>query len=142
MALVRAPAAGDGAALRAGFAALAGRLDAVLLCRAEQPLLNAQDLADLIGAYKKRPGGHGVVPCVDGRRGNPLLVEYAACAALLKAGDDLLNDDMPAAVSGSMTRFETANDHFLVDLATTADIGALEQRLGMRLRPAAVVERV
>ena len=59
---------------RLGLAALAGRLDAVIVALADQPLLNAQDITALIGAWKKRPEGVQVVhPEVGGQRGNPVI---------------------------------------------------------------------
>jgi molybdenum cofactor cytidylyltransferase len=55
------PDAGQVSSQRVGLAALTGKLDAVLVALADQPLLNAQDITALIGAYKKRPAGTSVV---------------------------------------------------------------------------------
>ncbi|MDP4732770.1 MAG: nucleotidyltransferase family protein, partial [Limnohabitans sp.] len=68
------PDAGQISSLRLGLQALSPKLDAVLVALADQPLINSQDINDLIGAYKKRPGGMQVVqPTVDGLPGNPVM---------------------------------------------------------------------
>ena len=61
------PEDGQVSSQRIGLAALAGKLDAVLVVLADQPLINAQDITALIGAWKKRAEGVAVVhPEVNG----------------------------------------------------------------------------
>lgn len=116
--------------IRAGLAALAGPFNAVLVGRANQPLLNAQDLQALIGAFKKTAPAAGIVPRVNGRLGMPQLLAWHTCEAALAE---------PAGAAGSMlaatslTGFDTDNDHYTVAIDSPADIAALETRLGMRL---------
>ena len=62
-------AAGQQGSVRVGLAALGGAFDAVIVMPADQPLIGASDLTELIGAFKKRPAGHVVVPVVNGQRG-------------------------------------------------------------------------
>src|SRR5262245_30551472 len=69
---------GQMTSVRAGLAALHGPFDAVLICLGDQPLINAQDIQGLIGAYKKRDRGDVVVPRVRGQRGNPIIFDWAA----------------------------------------------------------------
>ena len=54
--LVRNPSPDDGQAssVRIGLQALSPRLDAVIVALADQPLIDAQDIVALIGAFKKR----------------------------------------------------------------------------------------
>jgi molybdenum cofactor cytidylyltransferase len=66
-----AHADGQQGSVRVGLAALSGSFDAVIIMPADQPLIGASDLTELIGAFKKRPAGHVVVPVVNGQRGNP-----------------------------------------------------------------------
>ncbi len=54
------PDEGQVSSQRLGLAALTGKLDAVIVALADQPLINAQDIGALIGAYKKRPEGAGL----------------------------------------------------------------------------------
>ena len=57
-----AHADGQQGSVRVGLAALSGPFDAVIVMPADQPLIGASDLTELIGAFKKRSAGHVVVP--------------------------------------------------------------------------------
>ncbi len=81
------PSAGQISSLRCGLAALTGKLDAVMIALADQPLIHAQDISDLIGAYKKRPESTQVVyPEYEGQRGNPVIISADVKEAILKDG--------------------------------------------------------
>jgi CTP:molybdopterin cytidylyltransferase MocA len=54
------------------------------------PLIAAGDLTELIGAFKKRPAGHVLVPIVGGQRGNPILLDEEARAQILASGTNQL----------------------------------------------------
>ena len=64
--ITRNPAPDDGQAssVRIGLQALSPRLDAVIVALADQPLIDAQDIVALIGAFKKRGDAAMVVPRV------------------------------------------------------------------------------
>jgi CTP:molybdopterin cytidylyltransferase MocA len=133
-----AHAQGQDGSVRMGLAALNGPFDAVFVMPSDQPLIGAGDLTELIGAFKKRPSGHVVVPMVEGRRGNPILLDAEAQARILASGTNLacrhLIERNPELVHG----FETANTRFIIDLDTVDDVRELEQRTGWRLElPAA-----
>ena len=102
-------------------------------CSADQPLIAAGDLTELIGAFKKRPAGHVVVPVVHGQRGNPILLDEVAHAQILASGTNLgcrhLIERQPELVHVH----ETANTRFITDLDTVEDVHALAQRTGWRL---------
>ena len=71
-------------------AALAGKLDAVIVALADQPLINAQDITALIGAFKKRPAGASVVvPQVGGEPGNPVIFSAEVREQILAGGADV-----------------------------------------------------
>ncbi|HUW36299.1 MAG TPA: nucleotidyltransferase family protein [Rhodocyclaceae bacterium] len=130
--------AGRMSSVHAGLAQLSGKFDAVLVCPADQPLINSQDLISLIAAYKKRDGGSVVVPRVRGRRGNPIIFDWAAREHILAGERDFGCRQFIAGKPELVRVFETDNDHFAVDLDTENDLLSLERRLGMRLRlPAA-----
>jgi CTP:molybdopterin cytidylyltransferase MocA len=128
-----AHAQGQESSVRAGLAALNGAFDAVFILPADQPLIAAGDLTELIGAFKKRPAGHVVVPVVDGQRGNPILLDEVAHAQILASGTNLgcrhLIERQPELVHVH----ETANSRFIIDLDTMEDVQALAQRTGWRL---------
>src|SRR5207344_917266 len=60
-------AQGQEGSVRVGLQALSGPFDAILIVPCDQPLSAAGDMTELIGAFKKRPAGHVVVPVVNGQ---------------------------------------------------------------------------
>ena len=125
---------GQMSSVRAGLAALQGPFDALLVCPADMPLLNAQDIQALIGAFKKRGAGVATVPRVGGKRGNPIVLDWAACEEMLAGGADFGCRQFIERNPERVTAFETGNDHYLVDLDSREDIRALEARLGLKLK--------
>jgi CTP:molybdopterin cytidylyltransferase MocA len=128
-----AHAEGQEGSVRIGLAALSGSFDAVFVVLADQPLIGAGDLTELIGAFKKRTAGHVVIPVVQGRRGNPILLDASAQAQILGSDTNLgcrhLIEQHPELVSVH----ETTNTRFTTDLDTVEDVRQLAQRTGWRL---------
>ena len=128
-----AHADGQQGSVRVGLAALNGPFDAVIIMPADQPLIGASDLTELIGAFKKRPAGHVVVPMVNGERGNPIVLDDMALAQILASDTNLgcrhLIERQPELVHA----YETANNRFVTDLDTVEDLEQLAQRTGWRL---------
>ena len=125
--------AGQQGSVRVGLAALSGAFDAVIVMPADQPLIGASDLTELIGAFKKRPAGHVVVPVVNGQRGNPIVMDEVALGQILASGTNLgcrhLIERQPELVHA----YPTANTRFVTDLDTVEDVELLARRTGWRL---------
>lgn len=129
------PEGGQVSSQRLGLAALGSKLDAVLVALADQPLINAQDISDLIAAYKKRPDEASVVvPQVQGKRGNPVIFSHDVRQLILQ---DALNvgcrqwqDQHPSAVH----RYLTDNRRYRVDLDTPEDMAQFTKDTGHQLR--------
>ncbi|MDY0747281.1 nucleotidyltransferase family protein [Paucibacter sp. R3-3] len=140
--VVRNPRPEDGqvSSQRLGLAALAGKLDAVMVVLADQPLLNAQDIGALIGAWKKRSEGAAVVyPEVQGERGNPVMfsadVREQILAGAANAGCRQWQVKHPELVQP----FVTDNRRYRVDIDTPEDLERFERETGHALRwPAGV----
>jgi molybdenum cofactor cytidylyltransferase len=128
-----AHADGQQGSVRTGLAALNGTFDAVFVVPSDQPLIAADDLTELIGAFKKRPAGHVVVPVVDGQRGNPILLDEMALAQILASDTNLgcrhLIERQPELVHA----YQTTNTRFIIDLDTLEDVEALARRTGWQL---------
>ena len=126
-------AEGQPGSVHVGLAALEGPFDAVVVLLADQPLIGTGDLVELIGAFKKRPAGHIVVPVVDGQRGNPVVLDAEAVARILagevNAGCRQLIEDHPELVHVHAS----ANTRFVTDLDTPEDVQRLARRTGWRL---------
>jgi len=141
--LVRNPRPDDGivSSQRIGLAALAGRLDAVIVALADQPLINAQDIAALIGAWKKRPAGSSVVfPQMGGQRGNPVIFGAEVREQILAGAADVGCRQWQAAHPDALAPFDTDNRRYRVDIDTPDDLERFERETGHALRwPAGVV---
>ena len=128
-----AHAEGQQGSVRVGLAALSGEFDAVIVVLADQPLIGASDLTELIGAFKKRTGGHVVVPVVQGQRGNPIVLDRVAHAQILDSGTNLGCRHLIESQPELVYVHETANTRFVTDLDTVEDVRDLAERTGWRL---------
>jgi len=134
--LVRNPdyASGRNSSVRAGLAALSARLDAIIIALADQPLINAQDVTALIGAFKKRGTASAVVPYVDGERGNPIILNAAVRESVLAGDSHFGCRQWLAAHPEQVLRFDTDNRHYRVDVDSPEDIEQFATQYGHALR--------
>lgn len=129
------PDAGQAASLRLGLQALAGRPGAVLVALADQPLIEAPDLLDLIAAFEQRPPGTELVqPTVDGLPGNPVVFSQTVREQILCAGPEVGGRQWQAAHPQAVHRWTTTNPNYRTDVDSPQDIEALAARTGLRLR--------
>ena len=134
------PDAGQVSSQRIGLAALAGKLDAVIVALADQPLINAQDITALIGAWKKRPdGARVVVPQVNGERGNPVMFAADVRDEILAGEANLGCRQWQAAHADAVAPFVTDNRRYRVDIDTEDDRASFEAETGHALRWPATV---
>lgn len=129
------PDAGQISSLRLGLQALTGRIDTVLVALADQPLINAQDINDLIGAYKKRPEGTEVVqPTVDGLPGNPVMFSQSVREQILAGEARVGCKQWQAANPQAVHPWASSNKRYRIDVDSPEDIEALAARTGHLLR--------
>lgn len=133
------PDDGQVSSLRIGLQRLSPKLDAVLVGLADQPLINAQDITELIAAYKKRPEQVGVVqPSVDGLPGNPVMFSAQVRDDILAGESNVGCKQWQADNPALVYNWVTSNARYRVDVDTPDDIAALEARTGHKLKwPAA-----
>ncbi|AMO22519.1 hypothetical protein GCM10027034_29170 [Ramlibacter solisilvae] len=127
--LVRNPSPDEGQAssVRAGLQALSPRLDAVIVALADQPLINAQDITALIGAFKKRGDAMMVVPRVmtEGgapQPGNPVIFDAALREAWLAGAADLACRQWRDAHRDLVRWLDTDNRRYSLDIDTPEDL--------------------
>ena len=127
--LVHNPSPGDGQAssVRVGLQALSPRLDAVIVARADQPLVNAQDITALIAAFKKRGGAAMVVPRVtaesgDPQPGNPVIFDAALREQWLSWAADLGCRKWRQAHPERVLWLDTDNRRYRVAIDTPEDL--------------------
>ena len=129
------PDAGQASSLRLGLQALSPKIDTVLVALADQPLINSQDINDLIGAYKKRPEGAQVVqPTVDGQPGNPVMFSGDVRDQILAGEARIGCKQWQSAHPEAVHRWVSSNQRYRTDVDSLEDIEALAARTGHRLR--------
>jgi CTP:molybdopterin cytidylyltransferase MocA len=129
-------AQGQQSSVRTGLAALNGKFDAVLIVLADQPLIGAGDLTELIAAFKKSPrreGGQVLVPVVGGQRGNPILLDAEAREQILASATNLGCRHLIERHPELVLVHETGNTRFITDLDTLDDVRQLAERTGWKL---------
>lgn len=129
-----APDEGQASSVRVGLAALSPKLDAVLVTLADQPLVNAQDLAALIGAFKKRGDAFMVVPRVDGEPGNPVIFEASLAREWLDGSADAACRRWRETHPERIHWFDSDNTRYRVDIDTPEDLEHFTERTGHVLR--------
>ena len=128
------PDAGQNSSLHCGLSALSRQLDAVMVVLADQPLLDAQDIGDLIGAYNQRPKmTQAVVPTVNDLPGNPVMFSAEVRDAILAHDTVWGCKQWQIANPERVYRWETPNLHYRTDIDTLEDIEMLAARTGLRL---------
>ena len=141
--VVRNPSPDDGqvSSQRLGLAALAGKLDAVIVALADQPMIQSQDISDLIGAFKKRPAGTSVVfPQVQGEPGNPVIFSAEVREQILAGEANVGCRQWRGAHPEAAAPFVTDNRRYRLDIDTEDDLAAFQRDTGHRLSwPAGVV---
>jgi len=129
------PDAGRISSLRLGLQALSPKLDAALVALADQPLINSQDINDLIGAFKKRPTGTQVVqPTVDGLPGNPVIFSTEVCEQILEGDTSVGCRQWQLAHPDHVHPWASSNSRYCTDVDTLEDIAALAARTGHQLK--------
>lgn len=129
------PDDGHVSSLRAGLRALPPGLDAVMVALADQPLIHAQALQDLLQAFAQRPAGTQMVqPSVQGWPGNPVVFSGKVVADILAGGAHMGARQWQQAHPEAVFRWETTHGHYRLDVDNEEDRLAFETRTGQSLR--------
>jgi molybdenum cofactor cytidylyltransferase len=145
--LVRNPSPDDGQAssVRIGLQALSPRFDAVIVALADQPLIDAQDIVELIGAFKKRGEAAMVVPRVTSaggaaEPGNPVIFDSALREQWLAGEADLACRKWREAHPERVRWLDTDNRRYHIDIDTPEDLDRFAAATGHTLTwPAGLV---
>lgn len=128
------PEAGHVGSLRTGLLALSPGLDAVLVALADQPLIQAEDVRDVVRAFADRPEGtHMLQPTVQGLPGNPVMFSWAVRQHILAGDAQMGARQWQRAHPEGVYRWNTPNGHYRTDVDTEEDRLALERLTGHRL---------
>ncbi len=133
------PDTGQAGSVRLGLAALSPKLDAAMVALADQPLLDAQDIVALIGAFKKRGDAAMVVPRVvraggESQPGNPVIFDAALREQWLAGSADLACRKWRQAHPERVRWFDTDNLRYALDIDTPEDLERFAASTGHALR--------
>ena len=129
------PDAGPVTSQRLGLQSLSGQSDAVLMALADQPLLDAADLRQLVQAFKQRPPGCALLyPRVAGQPGNPVIFTAGVRAAILACPSDVGCKQWRQAHAPLVAAWDCGNLHFVQDVDTPEDIATLRRSSGRQLQ--------
>lgn len=128
------PEAGQNSSLHCGLKALSRELDTVMVVLADQPLLDAKDIGDLIHAFRERPTlSEVVVPTINDLPGNPVIFSIEVKNAILARDTTFGCKQWQAAHSERVHRWQTTNERYRLDIDTLEDIEIFTVRTGLRL---------
>ena len=129
------PDAGPVGSQRLGLQSLSGQSDAVLMALADQPLLDAADLRQLVQAFNQRPPGCSLLyPRVAGQPGNPVIFTADVRSAMLACPPEVGCKQWRQANAPLAEAFDCDNLHFVQDVDTPDDIAALRRSSGRQLQ--------
>jgi molybdenum cofactor cytidylyltransferase len=110
---------------------MAHEAELVMIVLADQPLLETADFNELIAAFAKRPAHTQIMyPVVGDQRGNPVLMSALVIEAFLQASCEVSCRQYIDTHGESVFRYQSSNDHFIVDLDTPNDLVTLAKRTG------------
>lgn len=135
--IVHNPSPDDGlvSSQRLGLQAVPETHEGVLMMLADQPLLDAADITDLIEHFAARPAGIDMVfPKVDQQPGNPVILSGSARLAILAQGPDHGCKEWRQAHQAQVLAIASSNSHYTVDLDHLEDLSLFTQRTGRSLR--------
>ena len=120
---------------RLGLQSLSGQTDAVLMALADQPLIDAQDVQQLLDAFTQRPEGTDLVfPHVQGQPGNPVIFTAAVRSDMLACPPEVGCKQWRQQHAPQAHAFDCDNLHFVQDIDTPEDIDKLRLSSGRQLR--------
>jgi molybdenum cofactor cytidylyltransferase len=126
---------GQPTSVAAGVAALQAPCDAVMICLADQVLLEAADYRELVDAYTTMPRGSILVPTFDGMRGNPVLFASSYCPEVVGGRLNPGCRRLIAEHGDEVFLYAAAHDRFCVDMYTPADylrvVARVESGMGL-----------
>ncbi len=125
-------AEGLSASLKAGLRAVPPEAEGVLICLGDMPLVSAEMLDRLIGAFDPEEGRAIVQPTFRGKQGNPMLWSREFLPQMLALTGDVGARHLAAQHADRLVEVEMADDAVLRDFDTTEALKGLPEFAGKR----------
>jgi len=127
------PEEGQASSLRVGLQACP-HAQGYLIGLADQPLITAPDITELLQAHQDRPAGCTFTQAqVAGQPGNPVVFTPEVREALLAASGEWGGRQWLQTHPEQVYRWQSDNDHYTTDLDTPEDVKAFTLRTGRDL---------
>jgi molybdenum cofactor cytidylyltransferase len=120
---------GMSASVRTGVKAVSPQAGAIMICLADQPLLEPEDLNYLIKAFAQAVADSKsiVIPFFHGRRGNPVILDLSHREDILEVVGDAGCRDLIKRYPDKVYRVEMKTDHVVRDIDNLGDYQALAE---------------
>ena len=130
------PEAGQSGSVRLGLEALHEsnpNLDVILMMLGDQPFLNEADIRQLIENFKVRKSGQFLLPMVEGKRGNPVLLSGGALKKIIENGSGMTVRQYMDQHSEEVVHWESANHHYIFDIDSFEDVMDFQNKTGIKI---------
>jgi molybdenum cofactor cytidylyltransferase len=124
-------AAGLSTSLRAGLAALGGRVDGALVCLGDMPLVGPAHVRALVGAFEAEGGAAICVPAFERKRGNPVLWPARHFAEIMALEGDAGARSLLDKYANEVHYVAVADAGVNVDVDTPEALAALRSTQGL-----------
>jgi len=129
------PENGQISSQRLGLVALPLKVMSVIVALADQPLIDAHAIRELIAAHQQRPQGTDFTrPFVGGLPGNPVIFQAAIKDNILQGATDFGGKEWQKQHPQKVYRWETPNFNYCIDVDTQEDIVSLTKLTGHLLK--------
>ena len=119
---------GQMTSVAAGVAALRAPCSVVLVCLADQVLLEAADYRELIDAFAAMSSGSILIPVFNGQRGNPVAFSASYAAEVISGHVNPGCRKLIAEHPDEVFIYEAAHDRFVIDMDTPEDYAVILAR--------------
>jgi molybdenum cofactor cytidylyltransferase len=123
---------GQMTSVHAGLRSVQGKLDAVMVCLADQALLTSTDINQLLAQYEQGDQQRILVPTWQGQRGNPIIIPADQVNNIVSGQRNLGCKRLIEKKPELTQAYEMPNDHVVFDVDCTEDYQQLIKRLALR----------
>ena len=122
---------GQMTSVAAGVAALAAPCNTVMVCLADQVLLESADYRELVDAFAAMSRGSILIPFFKGQRGNPVVFSASYAAEVISGHINPGCRKLIAEHPDEVVTYEAAHDRYIVDMDTPDDYARILARMGI-----------
>jgi molybdate transport system ATP-binding protein len=108
-------------------------LDVILMMLGDQPFLNEADIRQLIENFKVRKLGQFLLPIVQGKRGNPVLLSGSALKKIIEKAPEMTVRQYMDQHPDEVIPWESANHHYIFDIDSFEDVIDFQNKTGFKI---------